>query len=447
MSSGTADRADFLKNPAVLLAIILAAGFALRILLSLFLTYEPDFNTWRVWGMQLSEAGFGKFYDRHWCDYMPGYLYVLWSLDGINKALPWFPVEILFKLPANLADLGISALIFLWVRGVASAKTALICASAYFFNPASLSNSTFWGQVDSFHAFPIMLSVFLGLRKRFFLSGLFIALAFMIKPQSIVVFPVVGLLAARLVLVPRLNLRLESILPVILFLVAGALIIFIVSLPFIWNKLDSVTYAFTGPVELILSRFHAAYGEYKFTSLNAFNIWGAAAMWTNDEIVKLGLTLRTWGTIAFMTFYALAGCLLVFFTVVKSNVKRDYAYLVPEAITLILFALFLIVTRAHERHLLPAIAFFTLIVFRFWIFWYLYAIVSCVYVINMAYSHLQLVTKYAGVQTVLGISENLAKVSIWIMVLLYVAAFLVIFRDYVVNAINYKKPIFPLRGN
>ncbi|HML95307.1 MAG TPA: glycosyltransferase 87 family protein [Thermodesulfobacteriota bacterium] len=447
MSSGTADRAGFLKNPAAFLVIILAAGFALRIFLSLFLTYEPDFNTWRVWGMQMSESGFGKFYDRHWCDYMPGYLYVLWSLDGIYKAIPWFPVEILFKLPANLADLGISALIFFWVRGIAPAKTALLCASAYFFNPAALSNSTFWGQVDSFHAFPIMLSVFLGLRRRFFLSGLFIALAFMIKPQTIVVFPVVGLLAARPAIVPRLDFRLESIRPVILFLVAAAITIFIVSLPFIWNKLDSVTSAFTGPLDLITSRFHAAYGEYKYTSLNAFNIWGAAAMWMNDEIVKLGLALRTWGTIAFTTFYAFVSCLLVFFTVVKSDIKKDYAYLVPEAITLILFALFLIVTRAHERHLLPAIAFFTLIVFRSWIFWCLYAIVSCVYVINMAYSHLQLVTKYAGVQTVLGISENLARVYIWIMVLLYVAAFLVIFRDYVVNAINYKKPIFPLHGN
>ena len=447
MISGTADRADFLKNPIVLLAIILTAGFALRVFLSLFLTYEPDFNTWRLWGMQISESGFGKFYDRHWCDYMPGYLYVLWALDGVNEAVPWFPVEVLFKLPANLADLGISALIFLWVRGVASAKTALICASAYFFNPATLSNSTFWGQVDSFHAFPIMLSVFLGLRKKFFLSGLLIALAFMIKPQSIVVFPVVGLLAARSVIVPRLNFRLESILPVILFLVAGALTIFIVSLPFIWNKLDSATYVFTGPVELIISRFQAAYGEYKFTSLNAFNVWGAVAMWADDEIVKLGLTLRTWGTITFIAFYAFVSCLLVFFTAVKSDVKKDYAYLVPEALTLILFALFLTVTRAHERHLLPAIAFFTLIVFRSWIFWCLYAIVSCVYVINMAYSHIQLVTKYAGVQTILGISENLARVYIWIMMLLYVAAFLVIFRDYVVNAIDYKKPIFPLRGN
>ncbi|MCL4245796.1 MAG: DUF2029 domain-containing protein [Candidatus Dadabacteria bacterium] len=447
MSSGTAERADFLKNPATLLAVILAAGFALRIFLSLFLTYEPDFNTWRGWGAQISESGFGKFYDRHWCDYMPGYLYVLWALDGIHKAIPWFPVEILFKLPANLADLGISALIFFWVRGVASAKTALICATAYFFNPAALSNSTFWGQVDSFHAFPIMLSVFLGLRRKFFLSGLFIALAFMIKPQSIVVFPVIGLLAARSVISPRLNFRPGSILPVLLFLAAIAITIFIISLPFIWDKLDSVAYAFTGPVDLIISRFQAAYAQYEYTSLNAFNVWGAVAMWADDEIVKLGLALKTWGTIAFMTFYAFVGCLLVFFTAVKSDVKRDYAYLVPEAITLILFALFLIVTRAHERHLLPAIAFFTLIVFRSWIFWCLYAIVSCVYVINMAYSHLQLVTKYAGVQTVLGISENLARVYIWIMMLLYVAAFTVIFRDYVISAMNYRKNIFPLRGN
>jgi len=446
MSSGTVDRADFLKNPAGILVLILAAGFALRIFLSLFLTYRGDFNTWLGWGSQIAESGFGNFYERHWCDYMPGYLYVLWMLNGISKVIPGLPVEILFKLPANLADLGISALIFFWVRGLASAKTALVCASAYFFNPAALSNSTFWGQVDSFHAFPIMLSVFLGLRKKSFLSGLFIALAFMIKPQSIVVFPVIGLLAARSIIAPRLNFRPESILPVLFFLVAIALTIFIVSLPFIWNKLDSVTYAFTGPVELIISRFQASYGEYKYTSLNAFNFWGAAAMWASDEIVKFGLALRTWGTIAFMTFYALVSGLLIFFTIVKSDIKKDYAYIVPEAITLILFALFLVVTRAHERHLLPAIAFFTLIAFRSWILWYLYAIVSGVYVINMVYSHIQLLTRYSGIQN-LGIPKNIEEACIWGMMLLYAAAFIVIFRDYVVSAVNYKKNIFPLRGN
>jgi len=446
MSSGTADRSNFLKNPAGLLVLILAAGFLLRIFLSLFLTYYPDFNTWQMWGSQMATSGFGKFYERHWCDYMPGYLYILWMLNGIHKIVPWIPVEILFKLPANLADLGISILIFFWIRGIASAKTALICAAAYFFNPAALSNSTFWGQVDSFHAFPIMLSVFLGLRKKFFLSGLFIALAFMIKPQSIVVFPVIGLLAARSVIAPRLNFRRESILPVLLFLVAVALTIFIVSLPFIWSKLDSVAYAFTGPVELIISRFQAAYGEYKYTSLNAFNFWGAAAMWESDEKVKLGLALRTWGTIAFMMFYALVSGLLVFFTVVKSEVKKDYAYLVPEAITLILFALFLVVTRAHERHLLPAIVFFTLIAFRSWILWYLYAIVSCVYVINMVYSHIQLTTRYSGIQN-LGIPKNIEEACIWGMMLLYVTALIVIFHDYVFSAVNYKKKVFPLHGN
>jgi len=264
----------------------------------------------------------------------------------------------------------------------------------------------------------------------------------MIKPQSIVVFPVIGLLAARSVIAPRLNFRRESILPVLLFLVAVALTIFIVSLPFIWSKLDSVAYAFTGPVELIISRFQAAYGEYKYTSLNAFNFWGAAAMWESDEKVKLGLALRTWGTIAFMMFYALVSGLLVFFTVVKSEVKKDYAYLVPEAITLILFALFLVVTRAHERHLLPAIVFFTLIAFRSWILWYLYAIVSCVYVINMVYSHIQLTTRYSGIQN-LGIPKNIEEACIWGMMLLYVTALIVIFHDYVFSAVNYKKRYSP----
>ena len=112
------------RRTLFLLSVLLIIGFALRVFLSPYLTFEFDFNTFRAWGNGLSKVGFSQFYDRYWCDYMPGYLYVLWLLDNIHSAFPKFPVKILYKLPANLSDLGISILIFFALRRITNLKYA-----------------------------------------------------------------------------------------------------------------------------------------------------------------------------------------------------------------------------------------------------------------------------------------------------------------------------------
>jgi Gpi18-like mannosyltransferase len=191
-------------------------------------------------GSQISSAGFGHFYERHWCDYMPGYLYVLWTLDNIHRVLPGLSVDILFKLPANLADFGISILIFYSLKLITSDKNAMIASVAYFFNPASLANSTFWGQVDSFHALPILLSVYLGLRQRFILSGVFASLAFMIKPQSLVIFPLIGFLALIPIIKSWHKPTIRSLLPPFELALTIVITAVTVTLPFIWDGIYSV---------------------------------------------------------------------------------------------------------------------------------------------------------------------------------------------------------------
>lgn len=433
MNLGTVEKRSYLKNPYVRFSIILAAGFILRIFLSLFLTYEPDFSTWTGWGQQISLVGFGNFYETYWCDYMPGYLYVLWILDNIHRALPGLSIDILFKLPANLADLGISIIIFYSVRLITTPKNAMIASVVYFFNPASLSNSTFWGQVDSVHAFPILFSVYLGLRQKFMLSGVFAALAFMIKPQTIVIFPLIGFLALTPVIRSGNKFNFRSLLPSMKLAVTIVITSIIVTLPFIWDKIDSVSYLFIGPADLIRERFAEAYEQYKFTSLNAFNLWGATALWESDETRLLSISYKNIGTLIFGAAYALIMGLLARFTILaKGNESRDYGYYVFEAITLILFTLFLFVTRVHERHLLPTIVFFTLITFRTWIFWYFYAIVSCVYVLNMIYSYIQLTTSYQGIPV------NYTVYFVPGLFLLYLIAYIIVLLNFVANTVNYR---------
>jgi dolichyl-phosphate-mannose-protein mannosyltransferase len=434
MNSRNIEKWGFLKNPYVRFSLILAGGLVLRIFLSLVITYKPDFYTWIGWGNEISTVGFGKFYEKYWCDYMPGYLYVLWILDKIHRAVPGIPVDILFKLPANLSDLGISIVIFYSLKMITSPRNSMIASLVYFFNPASLANSTFWGQVDSVHAFPILLSVYLGLREKFVLSGLFAALAFMIKPQTIVIFPIIGFLALLPVIRGGKNFDIRSLLPSLKITITIVVISIIITLPFIWDKIDSFSYLFVGPIDLIRDRFNQAYEQYKFTSLNAFNFWGATALWESDEIKILGISYKAIGTIIFGTIYAVIMWLLVRFAViVRKEASKDYAYYIFESITLILYTLFLFVTRAHERHLLPTIVFFTLLTYRAWIFWYFYAIVSGVYVLNLTYSYLQLTTSYQAI--------NVKYTAYFIpgLFILYLIPCIVIFLNYIKNTANYRQ--------
>jgi len=421
MSLEVSNKSDIKTNIYFRLSLLLFAGLLLRIYLSTTIAFEGDFNTWIGWGNALSKDGFSNFYSRNWCDYMPGYLYVLRFLSEVHQEAPWLSPYILFKLPANLADLGITVLIFIALRPISSLRIAIISSIVYFFNPAALSNSTFWGQVDSFHAFPVLLAIMLCLRKKYILSGLFAATAFMIKPQSIVLFPIIGFIAISPFFSSLNRWGFKNFVPGIKIIIAAFLTCILISLPFIWERLDSLFYIFIEPFALIRERFDAAYDQYKYTSLNSFNFWGLFAMWWNDEDLFWGLKFKTWGTIIFAGFYSMIFISLFRFKIFLKKNYIEHQFLIYQAVTLILFSLFLFVTRAHERHLLPSIVFFTLIIFRSWIFPYLYAIVSGVYVCNMIYSYIQLTTSYKGVP------DSIERILVPTMSILYMISFLVMF--------------------
>jgi Gpi18-like mannosyltransferase len=385
------NRSRFNGNSFSLLILILLAGLVLRIFLSSFWTYEPDFSTWTYWGNGIREVGFSGFYDKYWCDYMPGYLYVLWFLQLIHSKFQQVPVEILFKLPANLADFGISVLIFYALEKITTSRNALLSSTVYFFNPASLSNSVFWGQVDSVHALPILFSIILVLQGRFIVSGILASLAFMIKPQSFVIFPILGVVSAKPFFNKQSFLKVKALIPTIKIIVAMILTIFVLTIPFVADKIHSFSDVFREPVLLVRQRFDFTYSQYKYTSLNAFNFWGMVAMWKSDAAAFINVTYQTWGTIIFAFIYALIFGLLFSFVVSRKDEEyREINVSIYYGAALVLFALFLFITRAHERHLLPTIVFLTMITFIKLEYWLFYGAISSIYVLNMLYSYLDL---------------------------------------------------------
>ena len=84
MNFEEAKKSDLTKS-VYLLSVILFIGFLLRIYLSTLISYEGDFGTWSWWAEGLSKVGFSQFYDNYWCDYMPGYLYILRLINEIRQ--------------------------------------------------------------------------------------------------------------------------------------------------------------------------------------------------------------------------------------------------------------------------------------------------------------------------------------------------------------------------
>lgn len=380
---------------------IILAGLALRLYLSQYLTYRWDFNTWLGWGNGLYEHGFVRFYKDMWCDYMPGYMYVLWLLKKVQLAFPWIPEEVLYKLPANLADTAIAGVLYVMLRRITSDTTAKISALVYFFNPAVLSNSTFWGQVDSFHVLPILASFMFAAWGRFRASVALAAVAFMIKPQSIVIFPLIGYLAFRKQMADAHGTfsPLRFALLVGMLTLIPALVVMAISYPFIRDLIDGfdVFSAVVQTFDFIRDRFLSSYDQYKFSSLNAFNLWSFYGFWQSDQATFLGLTYQRWGTIGFAVLYAATLGFFVLYDLrrhsrgfeLRSEGGGELEFRIYMVVTLIFFALFLVISRAHERHFMPTVVFFSAIAFRSTILWWWYALVSLYYVVNMAYASLK----------------------------------------------------------
>ena len=161
--------------------LLLLTALIVRFFLSPHGTLELDQNTFIAWSNRLVNVGFARFY-QSWCDYLPGYLYILGFLAKLSNWLS-IPSVILYKFPAIISDILSGWLIYLIVRKIKNKKWGLIAASFYVFNPAILANSSLWGQVDSLTALFSLLAIYL-VDINPFLSAFFLSFGTLVKPQA-----------------------------------------------------------------------------------------------------------------------------------------------------------------------------------------------------------------------------------------------------------------------
>jgi len=344
--------------------LVLAASLALRLLLFNVSGYKIDEGTFASWFNVAAEGGLYGFYDATWCDYPPFNVYVFWVFGKLAQAISSWDITFFIRLGPNLFDLAIAVLIFYFLRRRFSFKASLVVMTVYAFNPATIFNLAVWGQMDSIYTLFMVGTLVALLGSKYELSGGLFSLAILTKPQTVVLLPVLAYVILR-----NGGWR-RSFSSAAVFWVVVLLVI----LPFRWEN----------PVTFLVDRY-SGYGVYPYNSINAYNFWALLGFWKSDATIFLGLSYQIWGIIA----------LVLFVVPVLWLLHRKYG---PEAaiftVFLLIFGLFMMMTRMHERYLFPVFALLAL-GFSPRSFPWLYAGLTATCFANMAYI-LPILNRYPG---------------------------------------------------
>lgn len=367
------------------IAVVFLLALFFRLILSLG-PYHGDINNHVAWATFARDAGFRKLYEVDFDDFSePNYLplamlcfitirsiydkifSVLWLINVNILIFPsnlifWYEqngIQVMMKLPAILADVGIGWLIYRFLKRKKK-KDALKWTAAFLFNPAVFYLSAFWGQIESLVLLFVLLATILLLkRKAVFGAGTYI-LSLLVKPLALIFAPIVFILFWRLK--PNKIVWLNSI-------ALSLLIIFIFSIPF---SIGEPIFWF-GKLYL---RILPGPEDMHYLTANAFNFWAVTFGLDQraDEAMFHGLQYRMWGILLML--------LPVLLVLIKFWQAKKFE-LVLQASILISLATFLFMTRMHERYLFAVIPFLAVLAAESKKWRWIYALLSLTVLLNL----------------------------------------------------------------
>ncbi len=324
--------------PSFVLMAVLAV--AIRVITAaVFEGYSSDIACFKGWAIAAYERGPANFYTSDmFADYPPGYIYVLWVLGLIRELFSIDAMGALFtlivKLPSIAAEVIAAVLIFKTARKQVGKTFALLCSAFVLFNPAFFFNSSVWGQVDAFFTLFAVLVIYYLKKDNPWLGAAFFALALLIKPQAVMLLPVVGLYYVFALF------KAGGVKRGVLGLIGGGAIgaaVFVLGvLPFTGDQ----------PVSWILHKYVGTVDSYQFASINAYNLFAlTGGNWKPFDTPFWFLTYQTWGII-----FIVIVCGLVVFLQWRS---REQERLFDVAGFLIV-SVFMLAHAMHDRYILPA---------------------------------------------------------------------------------------------
>jgi len=420
------------KKQTLLFVLILLFALVFRLFLS-SLAHHGDLNNNISWGKIASEKGLKGFYElEEWPYSVPNQpplsiimfsgLYKIWEpspsfIWDLNLKLRFFPskwiwfwdekgLSIIIKMTAVIADLGISILLYRYLKKKGKDKQAFIIALVWLFNPIAWYNSSVWGQSDSIVNFFGLLSLLLLFDRKLILAVSAIAVSVLFKGSLVIFLPI--LLIVSLIQKYKVKEWVLSILSSLFVVVAST----------IWfhPKVDIISWIFN----LYQKRIFP--GEIGDLSANAFNFWNIVAKGEKvlDSISYLGLPARVWGFVIFSVI-----SLFVLVKLIKSKFSEEK---IIFALVIMGFASFLFLTRVHERYLYPIFPFMTALLFYKKKLIPIYIVLSIVFLLNMF--NLWWYPTINGLFKLLTFKEGLITIVLsWINMLIFAVLSMLYFSD------------------
>lgn len=325
--------------------IFLIIGLAIRLIAAPIIEgFSVDIGCFTAWSMAASSVnGISTFYTSGmFCDYPPFYILVLAFVGHLSNFLQFIlHVDvhlIMIKLPAIIADIVTSYFIYKLASKRLNPTISFILSILYVFNPVVFTNSTLWGQADSFFTMTLLIALLLIDEGKLSLSAAVFTIGVLTKPQGIIFLPVIGyeLIFDFIKTKNPKNIGLSAL------LVAATTAIVII--PFSAGR---------APTWLIDLYVNTAEG-YKYAAMNAYNFFSLlGANNRPDNETFFILDYYTWGML-FIVLTSLFTGFLYFVNYLKH--KQASRSIAPIAALIQITGVFVLSSRMHERYLFAAVA-------------------------------------------------------------------------------------------
>ncbi len=312
------------------ICILIAAGLILRIICSAaYNGHKTDINCFIAWSDMVFKNGFKNFYSSEtFTDYPPGYMYVLYVLGFFKKifGINGTALTVLIKLPAVLCDCALTYIIYTKTKAKFSESTALLLSSFVLFSPALITDSAFWGQVDSVFTLFIVLMVICVAEKKMIPAYFLFAAGIFIKPQALMFTPVIIYGIAEHIFMAKKDITV--IFKNFMFGLAAILMIVLLSLPFGLSQ--------------VIRQYIITLDSYPYMTINAFNIWGAFGQnWSELSLFA-----------SVFSFVMMICVVLTTIPVFLKSKRPEKYYLIAVLLSL---GAFMLMTKMHERYAFPCI--------------------------------------------------------------------------------------------
>lgn len=361
---------------------IMMIGFLIRVILALTpMQCSVDVNIFKYWGNQIVSGGFTETYNtlKDSIDYPPLYVYVLYMASSVKDLFAGSEYQdmiysLLIKFMPIVADCIIGLFIYKICDKKMSASWKVFVVAAWMLNPVVIIDSAVWGQVDSILALFVLITIYFAHQKKFLASGIALGLGAMLKPQAIIVAPIVFYMLLKYVLQEKdeISKKVKSFVYTALGFIGGVVV---PCLPFMFKMgmVETEVFGKTLNLPWIFSLFIGTANHYSYASVNSLNFWYLMRKnWVDDSTEFANITLFTWGMGAIVIICILAW---VFYLLYKDKKNKYMPYLFAGILYL---GVTMFGPRMHERYFFPAVAFLAVVFIlsnsRIWL--WMYAAVS-----------------------------------------------------------------------